>query len=182
MATSTAIACTRPGAHRNGLAAHELRRIDHQDVGIGEMLVERLPGALEQQGVAGRQHDLARPLVLAAPLHRQDHEIAARRDHARKHRLPDQPRARRDHDLGEARRAVEQRVRDIAAALVRAEGEVLVGGQRAGRFRIAAHDQHVAFGDRGPPPRAAPIGGLDVDQGQARVAARGRPRRAAAPT
>ena len=78
MATSTPIACLAPGPHRHGLSAHQLRRIDDQHVGMVEALVERLPGALQQQRVAGRQHGLARALVLAVALHGQNDEIAAR--------------------------------------------------------------------------------------------------------
>ena len=105
----------RPRAHGHGLPADELRRVDDEDVGVIEVLVERLPGPLEQQRVARGQHGLVRTLVLTPALHGQDDEIAAGRDHPRKHGLPDHAGSGRDDDLGETGRAVEQRFRDIAA-------------------------------------------------------------------
>ena len=49
------------------------------------MFVQRFPGSLQQQRVAGSQNGLVRSLILACPLHRKDHQIAARRDHPGKH-------------------------------------------------------------------------------------------------
>ena len=43
----------RPRAHGHRLAAHQLRRVDDEHVRVGEVLVEGLPGALQQQRVAG---------------------------------------------------------------------------------------------------------------------------------
>jgi hypothetical protein len=149
------------GTHGHRLTPHQLGRVDHQHVGVVEVLVQRLPAALEEQGVARREGDLAWAQALAAALDGEDDQIAAGRDHAGEDRLPDQTRARRDHHLGKTRGAVEQRFGDIAAAVFGAEGEMLLGGERACRLGRAAHDQvspSATVGRRsGPPVRPSVI-------------------------
>ena len=54
------------------------------------MVVQRLPGALEQQGVTDLERRLADELLLAA-MNGEDDEVAALRDHARKGGLADEP-------------------------------------------------------------------------------------------
>src|SRR5262249_26203569 len=150
----------RPRAHGNGLSADELRRVDDEDVGVVEVLVERLPGPLEKQGVADGQHGLLRTLVLTSALYGHDDEVAAGGDHARDPGLPDQAGSGWDDDLGETRRTVEQHVHDLAAGILRPEGQDLLGGQTGRGFRVPSHDEDVTDSERGPPQRAAPIPSL----------------------
>ena len=103
MATSTAIACLAPGPIGTAWRRTSSGESTTSTSGSAEPLVEGLPGPLQQQRIAGGQHGLVRALILVVALHGQDHEVAAGRDHAREHGLADQGRARRDHDLGEAR-------------------------------------------------------------------------------
>jgi hypothetical protein len=104
----------RPRAHGDGLAADQIRGVDDEDVGIVEVLVERLPGPLEEQRVADGECRLLRALVLSTPMHGQDDEIAALGDHPREYRLPQQSGPGRDDDLRQTGRAVEEGVRDVA--------------------------------------------------------------------
>ena len=67
------------GAERDGLAAHELRRVDDEHVRVVEVDVERVPRALQQQRVARPRAVVARADVLAAALHGEDDEVAAAR-------------------------------------------------------------------------------------------------------
>ena len=97
----------RPAARPAGARAPAGRRPARS--GSSRLLVERGPRALQQQRVALGQHGLPGPSVLALALHGEDHEVAAGRDHAREHRVAGQLRARRDHDLGDARAARQQR-------------------------------------------------------------------------
>ena len=130
----------RPRAHRHRLAAHELGRVDDQHLRVLELLVERGPGAPQQQRVAPGQHGLADVLALA--LHGQDHEVAARRHHAREDRVADELRTGRDHDLGDARAAREQVVvRERVLRRERARVVAEVGRERA---RVALRQQPVA--------------------------------------
>ena len=71
--------------------------------------------------------------------------------------LPDQPGPGRDDDLGQARRAVEERVRDVAGGRLPPEGEDLVTVEPRDGCGVPAHDEDVALGDRGSldgPPSA----------------------------
>ncbi len=133
------------------------------------MLVERLPGSLQKQRIADREHGFVWTLVLAFALHRKDDEIAAWRDHPREHGLADQPGAWRHHDLGQAGVAVEQRVGDIGGRFIRPKGQQFVGREAADGFRLAPHDEDVALGEGRLPERSAAAGALDGDQTQARV-------------
>ena len=91
---------TRP--ERDRLPADERRLVDDEHVRIVEVVLERAPGALQEQRVADRELRLAGQ-VLALALDREHDEIAALRHHPREHRLADQRRARRDDHLRHAR-------------------------------------------------------------------------------
>ena len=82
-------------------------------------------------------------------LHGQDDEVAALGDHPREHRLPEQAGSGRDDDLRQARRAVEERVRDVAGGHLPPEGEDLVTVEPRDGLGVPAHDEDVALGDRG---------------------------------
>ena len=128
-------------------------------------IVERLPGALQQQRVAGLR--AASPAVGDRSPPRwigEDDQVAAWRSPCREKPLADQRRARRDHHLGKAGVAVEQRLRPVAGGLVLAEGEVISAAKAAGRVRVAAHQTDVACRDRSRPPSGAPAAVLDGDQ------------------
>ncbi len=113
MPARTQSVCTAPRTHRQRLSADEVGRVDDEDLGRGEVAVERGPGPLQEQDVAGGERRGGGE-VLALPLDGEDDEVAARRDHAREEPLADQRRARGDHHLGEARGAVEEVVLDLA--------------------------------------------------------------------
>jgi hypothetical protein len=66
------------------------------------VLVEGLPGALQQQVIASGQSDRLWPEILAAALHGEHHQIAVAGDHPREHRPTDQLGTNRDHDFGKA--------------------------------------------------------------------------------
>ena len=83
------LAGARP--HGHGLTTHQLGRIDDKNVWIVEVDVEGLPGSLKQHRVTRLQHDTAgvRCALTAAvsgagALHRQNDQVAAFGDHARK--------------------------------------------------------------------------------------------------
>ena len=130
-----------PRAHRHGLTAHQLRRIDDEHIRIGQAHIQRLPGALQQQRIAGLQFDLAVAEVGAGPLDGDHQKVAALRDHAGEHRGSHQRRAGRDHDLGEARVLVEQ---DLLGLVVVAETQMVLAGEGRGFLGAAAQEQHVA--------------------------------------
>ena len=110
MATRMTMACRAPGPIGTAWRRTSSGELDDQDIGIVEMNVERLPGALQQHGVAGLEHD-RRPE--SCPRRRRRSASPARCT-ARtirsplsvtmpgKHALADQARARRDDHLGEA--------------------------------------------------------------------------------
>ena len=114
MPRSTAMACFAPAPMGTACRRTSSGESTTRTFGVVEVLVERLPGPLEQHRVADGQHGLLRTLVLAPALHGQDDEIAALGDHPRKHRLADQAGSGRDDHLGQSGRPVEQRVRDVA--------------------------------------------------------------------
>ena len=86
------------------------------------------------------------------------------RHHAGEDGLPDQARARRDHHLGEAGTAIEQRVLAAAAGLLLAEREMHLHGEFGGRLRVAAQQEVVALCDARAPQRRAGVLVLDGDQ------------------
>ena len=115
------------------------------------MDVERLPGALQQQRVAGLQGDLALRAfaevdVSTLPLDGDDDQVAALGDHALEHLLADQGRARRDHDFGEAGLTIEKRILDAAARLLLPKSEMLVRRKGGGGFRVPLDEEIVALG------------------------------------
>ncbi len=146
------------------MPSDEFRRVDDEDVGVVEVLVERLPRPLEQQCVADGQRAFARTLVLAPALNGQDDEVAARRDHSGEHQLPDHRGTRRDHDLGQTRCAVEERLDDVVSRILQSERERFVGSQTGGRLCFAAHDQPIALGERGPTQWTRLVRGLHSDE------------------
>ncbi len=131
------------------------------------MLVERGPGALQQHRVAHLESHFARAEILAAALHREDQQVAALGDHAGEDLAPHQRGARRDHDLGQAGGAVEQRVGHGLLGFFRAEGQVHVVGEAGGGRGFAPQQQRVAFLDRRT--RGRPAAGLHTDQAQPRI-------------
>ena len=154
---STRMHQRRPGTstERCGLTAHGVRCIDDDDLGVGEVGVERIPVALQQEHVADLEHDLAVLQVLAGALHGQDHQVAALRHHAGEHRRPDEGRPRRHEHLGDPRPGVEEgRLRGI-----RSQSGV-VAQQHAGLVtEVARHRRRRAVGNDEAlqaPARAAP--------------------------
>ena len=141
VASSTTIAARTPSA---GIAPGPIgsawRRtrsgeLTTQDLGRGEVVVERLPGPCSSR-MSPAASALARrrgPAPLA--LDGEDDEVAARRDHAGEQPLADQRRARRDHDLGEAGGAVEEAGLDLAPPSASSRGaRRQIGGERGDRL------------------------------------------------
>ena len=79
MPASTTIASRGLEPERHGLRRTSVRCVDDEHVGVVEVLIERRPGALQQQDVADRERGLAGARVLALALDGEDDEVAARR-------------------------------------------------------------------------------------------------------
>ncbi len=105
-----------------------------------ETVVERIPGALQQHGVARSKRGTRRK-VCSLPLDGQHDKVAAFCHHAREETLPDQGRTRRNQHLGQTGIAVEQLIANPTFGQVIAEGEAHVMHQRCCRFgRPLQHD------------------------------------------
>src|SRR6185295_10247469 len=81
-----------------------------EDVGIVEVLVERAPRSLEEECVSDRECRFADEILLSA-LDREDDEVAALGDHARKRGFARESGAWRDDDLRGAASARQQAFR-----------------------------------------------------------------------
>ena len=92
----------RPGAPRDRLAAHHVRRVDQQDVAVAVELVQRGPPSVQQDRVALRELDGTVAQVLAEPL-RGQHDQGVLPLHPPVDALAHQPGAGRHDDLGDAR-------------------------------------------------------------------------------
>ena len=83
--------------------------VDDEEVRVVGTSLQRLPGPAKEQDIADPELHLVVAEDLATPLDLGHHEVAALRDHAPKHAISNERRARRDHDLEEPALAVERR-------------------------------------------------------------------------
>ena len=130
MTTSTAIAAF--GALAWGGSPGARAPADRPRARQSEVAVEVAPGALHEQRVAGGQHARTGQL-LAPPLHAEHDEITAVGDHAGEQALAGKLGSRRHDDLGDARRARQQRVLGVV--------EPVLLDQRAGVVAEVARDR-----------------------------------------
>ena len=163
------LAGARPHGHR--LTTHQFRRIDDQDIRILEPVVESFPCSLQKHRVASLQHDtscISRCVgggkLGIGTLHRKDDQVAALGDHAGENVLAYKAGARRDHHLGEARTAIEQRLLSLPWRRQLAECEVFVGTECGGRLGVAPQQQVIALGDSGSAQRAGRFTLLNGDE------------------
>ena len=84
------MACIAPDPSGTACRRTSLRGVHDQHIGVIEMQVERLPGPLQKQRVTCAKSWCVRRELAAVALDRDNEEIAAFRDHAGEHRLPDQ--------------------------------------------------------------------------------------------
>ena len=138
-------------AHRDGLAADQLGRIDDQHVGVwpaARRAPARSPAAAACRPPPARSRCGPRssPLRCTARMTRSPLGVTMPGNTA----SPINAGARRDHDLGEAGSAVEQGVGDIGGRSSVAQRQALVGRQARRRLRVAAHDEEIALGQRRP--------------------------------
>ena len=137
---------------RNRLPTDERRLVDDHHLGVIEVMLERTPRPLEQQGVADGEHGLTWH-VLTLPLDRTYDEIAALGDHPRKHGLVDEGGARGYDDLGKTRAAAHQRIGLVIESVLLDEG---------------AGERTKVLGDRPRLPlRQEPLAEEDDDQDRA---------------
>ena len=80
---------SRTGAEWHRLPSDQLGLVDHEHVGIVEVLVERAPAALQQERVTDGQRRLAGEL-LPLTLHREHDQIATLGHHSRVRGLADE--------------------------------------------------------------------------------------------
>jgi hypothetical protein len=79
----------RARPERDRLPSHERGVVDHEHVRVIEVVLQRSPGALQEQRVADGELRLAGPFFALA-LHREHDQIAALRHHPGEHGLADQ--------------------------------------------------------------------------------------------
>ena len=104
------------GAERDGLPAHELRRVDDEHVGVVEVARRARPRCPAAAACRPRPARSRRPRSSPWRCTARTRGRRCRRDHAREHGVAGQLRARRDHDLGDAGAARHQRPRRASSA------------------------------------------------------------------
>ena len=117
--------------------------IDDEQVRIVEVVLERSPGALQEQGVADHELGLAGQ-VLALALDRAHDEIAALGHHPREHGLADERGARRNDHLRDPRLPAHERVGVVVERVLLGERPGEVAEVPRDRARLPVREQPLA--------------------------------------
>jgi hypothetical protein len=131
-------------AERHGLGADLVGRVDDQELGAGEVALQRRPAALQQQVIARAQREPRANELGAAALHRQHHHLMVLAGHAGEDRAADQRRPLGDDDFGQPGVAREQDVAQRRFVAVLAHLELQVGGEPLDLVAVATDEEQVA--------------------------------------